>query len=134
MQESAGLHVILDGYVVDSDVFEKENLIETFQELVKVLDMKILLGPEFLEVPVDPSVLKRVKETGRFQDEGGITGFCIISTSHISIHCWPLQNFFSMDVFSCREFNDLSAVDVVKERLGARNINISIVARKKPAN
>ena len=30
---------------------------------------------------------------------GGITGFCLIAESHVSIHTWPEKKYFSLDVF-----------------------------------
>jgi S-adenosylmethionine decarboxylase len=43
-------------------------------------------------------------ETGK--DPGGITGFVLISESHISIHTFADRGFFTMDVYSCRNFED----------------------------
>ena len=44
-------------------------------------------------------------EQSAFGDEGGVTGICVLSTSHCSIHTWPLRPFFVMDVYSCRDFD-----------------------------
>ena len=33
----------------------------------------------------------------------GITGFLLLSTSHISIHSWPEYNYVACDVFSCSD-------------------------------
>lgn len=50
-----------------------------------------------------------------FEDEGGVTGFIVLSTSHCSIHTWPLRardrtrEMFVLDVYSCRYF-EMSAV------------------------
>lgn len=132
MSESAGTHLLMDGYVADSAVFEAGRLTALFQELVGVLDMTILKGPDFIEVPVDPEVLERVKLTGKFEDEGGITGTCIISTSHMSIHCWPLQRFFSLDVFSCKDFDAPKARDLIRNRLRVGPVETRIIQRVKP--
>lgn len=40
-----------------------------------------------------------------FQDEGGITAVAVLSTSHVSVHCWPLRQLAIADVFSCRDFD-----------------------------
>lgn len=99
-----------------------------FRRLVDALDMQILSGPNFIEVPLDTSKLK----SDTFQDDGGITGFMVISTSHVSIHCRPLRNFFSMDVFSCKNFDAPRAIGVIKEHLGLDRVNISNVDRTEP--
>ena len=100
MAKSAGLHVIMDAYVSDADVFTKERIERLFTRLVEALDMKPLDKAQTYEVPVDPEILARVMQTGNFEDEGGITSVQVISTSHMSLHAWPLQKFFSLDVFS----------------------------------
>src|SRR4030043_566320 len=33
----------------------------------------------------------------------GITGYALLSTSHIAIHTWPEFNYASIDVFACDE-------------------------------
>lgn len=132
MNASAGRHVVVDGFVRDAKVFDSEILSALFHDVVKALDMTILKGPDFVEVPVDPEVLERVKITGKFEDEGGITGTCIISTSHIAIHCWPLQQFFSMDVFSCKDFEHGRALAIIRDVLGVTEANVHILNRVRP--
>lgn len=132
MNATAGRHVVVDGFVRDAGVFSSEILTSLFHDVVKALDMTILKGPDFVEVPVDPEVLERVKLTGKFEDEGGITGTCIISTSHIAIHCWPLQNFFSMDVFSCKDFEHDKALTIIRDVLGVTEANVHVLNRLRP--
>jgi S-adenosylmethionine decarboxylase len=132
MNAPAGRHVVVDGFVKDAMVFAEANLRALFHDVVKALDMTILKGPDFVEVPVDPEVLERVQRTGIFEDEGGITGSCIISTSHIAIHCWPLQQFFSMDVFSCKDFEHGKALMVINMRLNVAESNVHVINRLRP--
>jgi S-adenosylmethionine decarboxylase len=127
--KSAGTHLIIDGYVKDPGVFEAKGLDALFRRLVSALDMQILSGPTFVEVDLDPTKLSG----DVFQDEGGITGSCIISTSHIAIHCWPLRRFFSMDVFSCKDFNTAQAMSVINESLGLDYVNSTILNRVDPS-
>jgi len=126
---SAGRHLIIDGYVKDAGVFTAEKLTKLFRDLAASLDMKIIQGPTFLEVELDPSKL----DSAVFQDEGGITGSAIISTSHMALHAWPLRKFFSMDVFSCKEFDTSRAMNVISETLGFASVNVMNIDRTKPA-
>jgi len=126
----SGRHLILDGYVKDSSVFTSERLTSLFQNLADALDMKIIQGPTFLEVPLDESKLK----SDVFQDEGGITGSCIISTSHMALHAWPLRGYFSADVFSCKDFDVSRAMAVLHDHLGLGNVNVINLDRTKPAS
>ena len=125
---SAGRHLIIDGYVKDAKVFEEGKLMCLFYDLARSLDMKIIQGPTFLEVELDPTKLT----SDVFQDEGGLTGSAIISTSHMASHCWPLRKFFSMDVFSCKEFDTSQAMSVIHETLGLASINVMSIDRTKP--
>lgn len=129
---SAGLHLIVDGYVEDPSVFTRETIEALLAQIVSALDMKALDLPHIYEVPVDPEVLRRVQETGKFEDEGGITAICVISTSHLSIHCWPLQRFFSLDAFSCKNFNADLAYSIIREMLKVEKANVTVIQRRRP--
>jgi len=59
-------------------------------------------------------------------DEGGITGFLLLSESHISIHTWPERdNYLSLDIFVCN-FNKDNTGD-------ARNIYKELLNSFKPS-
>lgn len=131
-QESAGLHILMDAYVRDPSVFTRARLEELFAKLISALEMKALDTSVFYEVAVDPEVMERMKRTGKFEDSGGITGIQVISTSHLSLHAWPLENFFSLDVFSCKTFDSGLALGIIKETLGVSADSTQIVERFKP--
>jgi S-adenosylmethionine decarboxylase len=90
-------------------------------DLVEALGMRCLGEPHTYEV--DEEIEKLGVEP--FEDEGGVTGVCVLSTSHCAIHTWPLRSFFVMDVYSCRDFD----VDVVRamvdKRFGASRLRIT---------
>ena len=132
MNNSAGLHLIMDVYVNDSSVLNSRNLTSMFRELANILDMTIIMGPEFKEVPVDAAILEESKQTGRFLDCGGVTGFCVISTSHMSAHCWELESFASIDIFSCKNFDSEKAEAYIIEKLGCTHVSKTVVKRTKP--
>jgi S-adenosylmethionine/arginine decarboxylase-like enzyme len=130
-----GLHVIADGHVPSrriEEAFSKTGLTTLMLDLVKVLDMQLIFGPLFKKVKVEPKKL-----TGDvFQDEGGISGICMIGTSHISVHVWPLRQHFSMDVFSCKTFDEAKAKKTIEKFFQADTITWKSVKRhqggKKP--
>lgn len=125
-----GLHLIADGSVPDSrvkEVFSRKGLITLMLDLVKVLDMQLIWGPKFKSVKIEPERL-----TGDvFQDEGGISGVCMIGTSHISVHVWPLRRHFSMDVFSCKTFDEAKAKATIERHFGADTVAWSTVRRRQ---
>jgi S-adenosylmethionine/arginine decarboxylase-like enzyme len=63
------------------------------KELISKIDMKILNGPHATYLD---------KEGNR-----GVTGVCIIETSHIAIHVWDEESpgLIQLDVYSCKDFD-----------------------------
>ncbi len=126
--EIDGLHLIVDGLVESPEsAFTEQNLRNLLLQLVKDLNMQLIFGPVFHNVEIDESKL-----TGDvFQDEGGISGFCMIGTSHISIHVWPLRKHFSMDVFSCKQFDSLRAQSTIETFLTTKHASYTSVQRRQ---
>jgi len=121
-----GLHLIVDGYVKNSNVFNPLKLHWLFDKLVENLEMKYLIEPIIKEVPLEPD--KLISE----QDEGGISCICMITTSHISLHAWPLRNAFMMDIFSCKNFNHKVAEQIIQEVLDIDELHTELIVRKDP--
>jgi len=127
VSRSVGRHLLIDGFCEESEPLASASRLEgMFRRLVGTLDMEILVPPVTKEVPLQPEKLA----TG--SDEGGITSFCVITTSHMSIHTWPLRRFFSMDVYSCKDFDADAALAVIREELGASAIRCKNVVRTAP--
>ena len=93
-------------------------------DLIDVLGMRLLDKAHLYEVETE--IEKLGKEP--FEDEGGVTGVCVLSTSHCSIHTWPLRPFFVMDVYSCRDFDTTEVERFVTERLGAYDLQVTDVS------
>lgn len=121
-----GLHLIVDGNVRDPARFAQENLRQMFEELVSALGMQLIHGPVFKDVEIDP-----LKLTGnQFQDEGGISGYAMISTSHLAIHCWPLRQTFMFDAFSCKMFDHEKAMSILDRFLRPNGLNVRAIVRR----
>lgn len=60
----------------------------------------------------------------------GLTGFLLLSTSHISVHTWPEHNFAACDVFSCGsgEFTK-RAVGYLKKILKHKKCEMEYIGR-----
>jgi S-adenosylmethionine decarboxylase len=93
-------------------------------DLVDVLGMRLLGEPHMYEVEAEISKLG----VEPFEDEGGVTGVCVLSTSHCSIHTWPLRPFFVMDVYSCRDFDPKDVERFLTTRLGAYDLQVTDVS------
>lgn len=90
-------------------------------DLVDTLGMRLLGEPHMYEVEAEISKLGKEP----FEDEGGVTGVCVLSTSHCSIHTWPLRPFFVMDVYSCRDFDPADVERFLTSRLGAYDLQVT---------
>lgn len=74
---------------------------------------------------------KILKENYHQFSPNGITGFAIISGSHIAVHTWPEYNYISIDVFSCyhkKEKNKI--IDIISNLLKTDKIVSKELSRK----
>jgi S-adenosylmethionine decarboxylase len=94
------------------------------RELVDLLGMRLLGAPHLYEVETEIAKLG----VEPFEDEGGVTGICVLSTSHCSIHTWPLRPFFVMDVYSCRDFDPALVEQHLARSLGAYDVQVTDVS------
>ena len=68
------------------------------KKLPGIIEMKILKGPEIVVgVPKNP----------------GLTGFVIIDFSHISVHTFEESKQASVDIFSCKAYDQQLAIDAI---------------------
>lgn len=126
MQKIMGTHLIVDGYVEDVDTLSNENIFELCNSLVEALGMKYLLKPQALQVPMNPEKLESS------EDEGGWSFFCLITTSHIALHTFPLKKAVMIDIFSCVHFDTDVANNLLAKYLKFRQHRSTVVDRLDP--
>lgn len=104
-----GYHLILDLSDCNDEIDDEEAVENFLRDLVAELDMKMLVEP----------IIKRVdnEEEGR-----GVTGICVITTSHISCHFDDQGRCGYIDIFSCRQFDPKLAINLVEETFKPRNM------------
>jgi S-adenosylmethionine/arginine decarboxylase-like enzyme len=68
-------------------------------ELCELIGMRLLAGP----------ITAYVEDVGN----RGVTGVCIISTSHIAVHVWdePSPAVIQLDVYTCAELDPQSVIN-----------------------
>lgn len=94
-------HLIVSAEIENSPK-DPEAVKEWLRELIQVIEMEILVGPEAIYYKEEPFNV-------------GVTAFAIIKTSHIVLHTFEEENGptrFELDVYSCKNFNIL---DVFKK-------------------
>ena len=114
-----GNHLILDSFGCDFEKLNDEKFIENFLfELVSKIKMNIIKGPIVMNYN-PPEKLER-----------GVTGFVILAESHISIHTYPEKNYFSLDIFSCKEFDVEKIKGFLKEKFSIKETNDFLIKRE----
>jgi S-adenosylmethionine decarboxylase len=107
-----GRHIKVVGYGVPALLGSVDRVRRFLEELVPALGMRPLGEPILHDVALDLSKMNVVEP---FEDEGGVTGTVVLSTSHCAIHTWPARSFFILDVFSCRDFNASTVQDHLRQ-------------------
>lgn len=114
-----GTHLMIDAFGCDKDALYCTEKISSFlSELPTLLGMKKLIQPYIVTYP-----------GGETWDKGGITGFMLIAESHISIHTFPHDGFFTADVYSCKPFDTQLAISHFKKHFGSTQEKVKIVQR-----
>jgi S-adenosylmethionine decarboxylase len=109
-----GVHIILDLYecsdssILDSPEKIKEILLKSLEKTkATLIDIKIHKFSPF-----------------------GVSGFALISESHISIHTWPENKYAGVDIYTCGEktFPE-NAIDLFIEELKSKKPSIIKIER-----
>ena len=117
-----GRHIKILGKGAPELMRSVEQLKILLDDLVALLGMRCLGKPHMYEVAAEITKLG----CEPFEDEGGVSGVVVLSTSHCAIHTWPLRSFFSLDIYSCRDFGNLEAVErLLQKRLNAFGLKIT---------
>ena len=119
-----GRHIKVLGRGNPSKLGDAKAVENMLVSLIDILGMRMLDKAHMYEVETEIAKLGAVP----FEDEGGVTGVCVLSTSHCSIHTWPLRPFFVMDVYSCRDFDSSAVENLLSERLGAYDLQVTDVS------
>tara|TARA_Y100000034_G_C6560533_1_gene242541 strand:- start:117 stop:509 length:393 start_codon:yes stop_codon:yes gene_type:complete len=114
-----GNHLIIDAFGCNPDKLDDENFVKNFLlKLTEKIEMNIIKGP----------VVVNYDSTEKL--ESGVTGFVILAESHISIHTYPEKNYFSMDIFSCKEFNVEKIKGFLNEKFSIKETKNFLIKRE----
>lgn len=100
-------------------ISDKNNVAAFATELVKRIDMKAYGKPT-------------VKHFGDGNKEG-FTLIQLIETSNIAAHFVNEDGSMYLDVFSCKEFDQATVIETVKEFFGAQRYNHTYLQRQAPS-
>ena len=64
-----------------------------------------------------------------FASTGGMTGFVMLSESHLACHTFPELGTICLNVFCCRIRDDWDAPGVLSETVGAQSVDVRRIER-----
>jgi len=117
-----GMHLMLDAYGANPAPLDDMRTVYRFLDsLPGKIGMHKLMNPIVVDaLPTD---------TGK--DPGGVTGFVLIAESHISIHTFPRRKFFTLDLYSCNNFDKEvdTVLSFIQEVFGFTKKELRVVKR-----
>lgn len=114
-----GPHLLLEAYgsprekLVDIGMIS--NLLDEYPDK---LDMHKIMPPYVFKY-----------DGGDIKEDWGISGVVLIAESHIALHTFPEKGFFTLDIFSCKEFDIRKAVDVALDILEPVHFDETVLIR-----
>jgi len=114
-----GKHITIDAYGISaSRLNDYKKIFHLLETLPETIGMKKLTTPHLA-----------LCDNGK--NNVGISGFVMLYESHISCHTWPKARYLSMDVYSCKNFNEDALLKNLKKHWGWKRVEIEKVERGK---
>ncbi len=115
-----GPHLTLDLYGCNKEkISNLKYIYDILDQLPEVIGMKKISPPNIVFYP---------GSEGTF-DKGGISGFVLIATSHISVHTFTEQEHAFLDIFSCKDFDVEKAEKYLIEKFEAKKVDKNLFRR-----
>lgn len=100
---------VMDAYGCDPDALRSvAKLARVFDDVVRDVGLHPLGEPRF-EV---------------FPGEGGVTGYVLLSESHLAIHTYPEHAYAAFDLHCCREDAEWGWAEGLRRALGAGRVEV----------
>lgn len=106
-------------------MFSAKNTISTGKHMIcdikEIQNMDLLLNPsgikEILNNICDKYNFTILNTVDHEFDPHGFTLLYLLSESHISIHTFPELEYFALDIYTCREYEDNTVYEEIYEYL-----------------
>lgn len=114
-----GKHITIDAYGISAKKLNDYKYIFTLlDQLPGKIGMRKLTTPHLV-----------MCDNGK--NNVGISGFVMLYESHVSCHTWPRVGYISMDVYSCKDFDEKKLLRELKHYWGWKKVETEVVKRGK---
>jgi S-adenosylmethionine decarboxylase len=149
IENMVGRHLMIDGLVVSPHNLNSSDLLE---DIVHGIDMTMILPPIAVNFPHAICEMNRILSS--LEKEGlaksstaesirnhlanrklqtyGYSSIVMLAESHISLHTFPEQNFFTFDCYSCKDFDSNVVLDIVRSYFPELKFIVNDVVRYMP--
>ena len=115
-----GKHLLIDAYGCSRPPLKDAELIrDMLLDITKLIGLKPLSDP--LIYVVDESMID-IKSTG-------ITGGIIFMESHFTFHAFPEIDYFSADIYSCKDFEHGSVIKYIDNLYTPEHLKETVIIR-----
>jgi len=112
------MHLTIDGFRANPEKLASE-------ELVRGLLDRYPEDIGMTKIAV-PHVQRYV---GEKPEDWGVSGFVLIAESHIAIHTFPERGYVWVDIFSCKGFDEQTALEIATEAFDAELVRTRSLER-----
>ena len=147
---------MIDAIVKENDFQKNLNDPEigklVLEGIVEEIDMTMILPVITVQFPHSICEMKRILESlgreglsesetakkisndlnYRKQQSYGYSSFAMIAESHLSIHTFPEEGFFTFDCYSCKDFPDHQIKFIIEKFFGKCDMNYLSIPRRIP--
>lgn len=115
-----GKHLIIDSYGCNTDaLFDVEKIKEMLFAVTEIIELK----------PLSNALIYEVDETMIEKSETGVTGGIIFMESHFTFHSFPYKNYFSADIYSCKDFSHEEVAEYISELFKPLKNDVTVLIR-----
>lgn len=155
INEDFGKHLIIDITVTDNGkaIINNKDMITLYLDtMTRICGMQAVIPTIAMQFPFNSELCGLVKKLeqenvqsetlkeyskyvkSKEDNDTGVSAFSIWNTSHMSAHSWVEENYISIDLYSCKDFDTRKVLDYTKEFFNIKEMRIVEIMRhfKKP--
>ncbi len=119
LRKNFGWQLILDLYNCDPKTVGSLNICYNYLDTM----------PDIMKVHKQSSPFVVITDGKKYPDKAGLSGWIPIVESGISIHTLTPTNFISIDVYSCKKFNNEKVIEFTKKTFKPKKIEKKFLLR-----